>query len=1176
MNKTNLKSYAPQARLDFIAAVTARANLLGITSKGASPVDVRGDVAIIDGREWPAKIAGQREKLIARITRLGFEQSMEEIAYTWFNRFAALRYMELHDYLDHGWRVLSSREGGLPEILGHASEVSLSGLSRERARELHMAGNQDNELYKLLLVAQCNELSRSMPFMFERIDDDTELLLPENLLRTDSVLAKMISSVPEQDWSEIEVIGWLYQFYITAKKSSVMGAVVKSEDIPAATQLFTPNWIVKFLVQNSVGQLWSIANPESTLSEQWDYFVKPAGQSKEASSQLDALMRARLDGDGGMLNPETITVLDPACGSGHILLEAYNLLRSIYLERGYQARAIPRLILERNLFGIDIDDRAAQLAGFALLMRARADDRRLLDDPPRLNILSLQESKGIHFEQTVEHLGGGIATHAALGALLNEFLHAKTFGSLIKVSPELEAALPSLERQINIAMESGDLYSQAAAQDLRPLLAQACVLGKHFDAIIANPPYMGGKGMNSVLKDFARAKYPDSKSDLFAMFIERGFSWCKPSGINSMVTMHSWMFLAAYETMRSKLLKERSIVAMAHLGARAFTEISGEIVQTTAFAMRRQHVDGYRPSFFRLTEGLEEDKAAALRAKRNLFDASSQEEFAKIPGSPIAYWVGQGLLAKFTELPALETVCPPKKGLVTSDNGRFLRQWQEVSFDKVGLRVESRQGAKASGMKWFPINCGGSLRRWFGNADMLINWESDGEEIISYAADLYGSASRQIQNTSYYFRESLTWSNIASGDFGARYSDSGFVFGAAGTAAFAARSEQLFSTVAFLNSKVATYILKVFNPTLNFVVNDIAALPFDEARLSSDESVSAARECVRLAREDWNSFETSWDFERLGFCQKGSSLSRSWTAWAGQVEARISRVRALEEANNRMLIDAYGLQDELTPEVPDDQITMTPADRESDCRRLLSYAMGCMMGRFSLDEPGLVYAKSGNAGFDPSRYVSFTAGDAGIVPITEDSWFQDEAASRTKEFLAAIWGHENLSENMAWLAGGLPSKAGDSAEDTIRRFYSDRFFKDHLQIYRRRPIYWMFSSGKQGAFQALVYAHRYNDGTLSRMRSMYVLPLLAKFLSRLELLGEDLAKSPSAAARTKLQKQIELFRKKQAELLAYDERLRNYIDRRISIDLDDGVKANYAKFGELVAESKAITGGSNE
>lgn len=1192
MNKAKLKSYAPQARKDFIAAVTARANLLGLSEK-AGKLEVatsqpQGDATVIAGQAWPIKVHSQRQQLIARIQKDGFAQTMEAVAYTWFNRFAALRYMELHDYLGHGHRALSSLEGTLPDILTHAADLAqsgagedgLPGLKSALVVEMRLAGNRDGELYRLLLVAQCNALSNVMPFLFERIDDETELLLPDNLLRTDSVIAKLVASIEEEDWKEVEIIGWLYQFYISEKKDEVIGTVVKSEDIPAATQLFTPKWIVQYLVQNSIGRLWMMANPASTLKAQWPYYIAPADQSPEVQAQLDALIQTRVKENGDSLNPESMSLLDPACGSGHILVEAYEVLKAIYLERGYQPRAIPRLILERNLYGLDIDDRAAQMAGFALLMKARADDRRLFNEPIKLNVMSLQESKGVSLDEIATHLTAFGVTRAALKSLLDSFAHAKTFGSLIQIPSVLKAQLAELSNSLQEALQNGDLYAKAAANDLSPLLAQARVLEMQFDAVVANPPYMGGKGMNSALKDFAKVAFPDSKADLFAMFMERGFSWCKPTGFNSMVTMQSWMFLSSFESMREKLLQKRTIQTMAHLGARAFSEITGEVVQTTAFVLQDHYLSGFKPVFIRLVEGQEENKQAALLAGRNRFDTTIQDDFRKISGSPIAYWAPKSVFEIFQNEKKLGEIASTKQGLATTNNGLFLRFWFEVDFGKISFNRKQGDSHSINYKKWFPINKGGSYQRWFGNNELIVNFESNGKTICDYIDSTPGvkvKSNGRVINRDYYYRPGLTWSNLSSGKFSMRQSPAGFLFESKGAMCFVQEPADEKVLLALANSNVFNYLISFISPTLDFHEGPMKLIP---VKLDvGSKIVSNSERAVQIAESDWNSFETAWNFTALNILNRRNEsvlLEESWNVQGAINTKNFVEMHALEFENNRIFIDAYRLQDELSPEVPEDQITLARPDREKDCQRLISYAIGCMMGRFSIDEVGLIYANAGNIGFDDSRYASFPADADGIVPLTDELWFEDEAANRIREFLLAVWGAETLAENMVWLAESLGSRAGETPDETIRRYLADKFYKDHLQTYRKRPIYWLFSSGKQGAFQALVYLHRYHEGTLSRMRAEYVVPLTGKIQSRVDMLEKDVAAASSTASRNKLAKEVEKLKKKHVELLAYDERLRHHADMRITLDLDDGVKVNYAKFGDLLAEVKAVTGGASD
>jgi len=1206
MNKTKLKSYAPQARRDFIAAVTARANLLGLSDSGGK-LEVaigerKGDIAIIAGQEWPAKVYELRERLIKRMTTEGFSHTVDAIAYTWFNRFAALRYMEIHDYLDHGYRALSNCEGGMPEILNHATELDLPGLNKDRAVELKLAGDKDGELYKMLLVAQCNALSRAMPFLFEHIDDETELLLPDNLLRTDSVIAKLVAAIPEEDWQEVEIIGWLYQFYISEKKDEVIGKVVKSEDIPAATQLFTPNWIVKYLVQNSIGRLWLMANPASTLKSQWAYYIEPAEQTPEVQAQLDALIQTRMDEDGGSLNPETITMLDPACGSGHILVEAYEVLKGIYLERGYRLRDIPRLILEKNLYGLDIDDRAAQLAGFALLMKARADDRRLLDNPPTLNVLALQERKVLDADAIVQALfPSPVRTRTSgfgdddlfpgsrpqmsfdesmalksnnnvraepveaqsIRLLIDTFAHAKTFGSLIQIPQALNVKLATMAESLQLVIRSGDLLSESAAQQLLPLVAQAKVLGMQFDAVVANPPYMGSKGMNAEVKDFAKKHFPDSKSDLFAMFIERGFGWCKPTGFNSMVTMQSWMFLSSYEVMREKLLSCRTLSNMVHMG----NGVMGIAFGTAATVMLNRHISNYAGGFSycdnddMTVNGI----PAQFPIQNERLKTAKPDDFKKIPGSPVAYWMTNREVKLFAQSELLGDVCAPRKGMDTGKNALFLRLWHEIPVSKF---------SKFGGSKWFPYNKGGEYRRWYGNQQYVLNWELNGSDIKSRLN--LTTEKPTIRNEQFYMQEGYAWTTISSSRFSARFCPAGAIFDNGGCTLFSKDSLHYYG--ALINSAVASRYLEFISPTLNYQPGDIGKIPV-VSNHSSDLIIENARKLVGISREDWNSEETSWDFARilLGFELKSNySIAESWAVLEEESFRRIQKTQILEEENNRLFIEAYGLQDELSPEVPEDQITLARADREKDCQRLISYAIGCMMGRYSLDEPGLIYAHAGNVGFDSTRYQTLPADADGIVPLTDEFWFEDDAANRIREFLLSVWGNEPLEENMAWLAESLGMKGNETPEETIRRYLASSFFKNHLQIYKKRPIYWLFSSGKQGAFQALVYLHRYHEGTLARMRAEYVVPLTSKIQSRIEMLTKDAEVATVTSARNKINKEIESLRKKHVELLAYDEKLRHYADMRITLDLDDGVKVNYGKFGDLLAEVKAVTGGKEE
>ncbi|EMQ2280566.1 BREX-1 system adenine-specific DNA-methyltransferase PglX [Escherichia coli] len=1222
MNTNNIKKYAPQARNDFRDAVIQKLTTLGIAAdkKGnlqIAEAETIGETVRYGQFDYPLSTLPRRERLVKRARELGFEVLVEHCAYTWFNRLCAIRYMELHGYLDHGFRMLSHPETPAAfEVLDHVPEVAEALLPESKAQlvEMKLSGNQDEALYRELLLGQCHALHHAMPFLFEAVDDEAELLLPDNLTRTDSILRGLVDDIPEEDWEQVEVIGWLYQFYISEKKDAVIGKVVKSEDIPAATQLFTPNWIVQYLVQNSVGRQWLQTYPDSPLKDKMEYYIEPAEQTPEVQAQLAAITPASIE-------PESIKVLDPACGSGHILIEAYNVLKNIYEERGYRGRDIPQLILENNIFGLDIDDRAAQLSGFALLMMARQDDRRIFTRDVRLNIVSLQESlhldiaklwQQLNFHQQVQtgSMGDMFAENTALTQTdsaeyqllmrtLKRFVNAKTLGSLIQVPQEEEAELKVFLDALYRLEQKGDFQQKAAAKAFIPFIQQAWILAQRYDAVVANPPYMGGKGMNGELKEFAKNNFPDSKADLFAMFMQHAFSLLKENGFNAQVNMQSWMFLSSYEALRGWLLNNKTFITMAHLGARAFGQISGEVVQTTVWVVNNNHTEFYRPVFFRLINGSEEEKKSALISRKNMFNHTLQNDFKKIPGEPIAYWVSDIYRDIFTQSPALSSIAKPRQGLATSDNNRFLKLWYEPSLRKINFSAKDRADALNSPAKWFPCQKGGSYRKWFGNHEYLVNWENDGRELLDFAASLYGSPTRTIKNIPFYFREGATWSTISSSDFSIRYSPTGFISETKGAVCFADDKDILLSILGFGNSKLVNYFLKSLSPTLDYHEGPIGKLPF-KGKLKAQVLENVVN-LIAISEEDWNTEETSWGFKKHPITKLDNLnyLQASFEAFKNDVQETIIRTQQLEEFNNKEIIREYGLESELNYKVSLEEITLTvnpdykysgTTDDKSkrmqsdSLSSLLSYAIGCMMGRYSLDREGLVYAHEGNKGFADlvaeGAYKTFPADSDGILPLMDDEWFDDDVTSRVKEFVRTVWGEEHLQENLEFIAESLclyaiKPKKGESALETIRRYLSTQFWKDHLKMYKKRPIYWLFSSGKEKAFECLVYLHRYNDATLSRMRTEYVVPLLARYQANIDRLNDQLDEASGGEA-TRLKRERDSLIKKFSELRSYDDRLRHYADMRISIDLDDGVKVNYGKFGDLLADVKAITGNAPE
>jgi type II restriction/modification system DNA methylase subunit YeeA len=1220
-NRNALKKYAPQARLDFIQAMINRAAQFGITKSTITQGVVQGDLYILNGKAFPRAVAEQRDRLTSRIARDGFDQVMEAIAYTWFNRFLAIRYMEIHDYFDHGFRVLSHPEGhDEPQILEQIAKVDLPGLKREEIVSLKIDGTKDEQIYRKILIAQCNDLHRAMPFLFERIDDETELLLPENLLQSDSIARKLVNEVDEVEWQEIEIIGWLYQYYISDKKDEVIGKVVKSEDIPAATQLFTPNWIVKYMVHNSLGAQWMETYPNSTLRGEMEYYIAPSEQTPEVQAQLEAITPKELD-------PESITLIDPAVGSGHILVEAYNLFRTIYLERGYTRKEAARAILTKNLFGLDIDTRAAQMAGFALLMKARADDRSLLRDPPRINVLAIKDSREMDADALTSTLvpderfeivpSGDLLPDtlpqptltarrsnskegAAIRALIAMFDGADTFGSLITVPQSILDSLDMIEALLAKPISS-DLLRRHAQLDARdkitPLVNQARLLGSHYDCVVANPPYIGVKGMNPKLKKYLQDNFTDVKSDVFAAFIIRDTLFAKPKGRLGFMSPFVWMFISSYEKLRAYLLDKKTITSLVQL---EYSGFDGATVPICTFTLSNSHNADFKGSYVRLSDfrGSENQAPKTLEAIADQscgwFFRASASDFEKIPGSPIAYWLSKAAFTVFEDGVSLSEIAEPRLGLATTDNKKYLRLWFELSHKSLTLDCKSREEARESGRKWFPYNKGGEFRRWYGNNEYFVNWQFDGREIKSDVLRKYpylnGNPGFVTKNQDFYFRAGITWTYINSAFLGMRYSPSGFIFDVAGSSVFPSHDLH-FPLLGYLCSKVAKEFIDVLNPTMNIQAGNVGKLPIIPAALHAVDQ-DAVESLVRFSKIDWDSFETSWEFAKnplLSIGQQAQGLEAAYIGlralWRNQTE----EMQSLEEKNNSVFINAYGLQGELTPYVPISEVTLscnphyryggnlTDIAREERLKsdtmcELISYAIGCIMGRYSLSEPGLIYAHSGGVDFDPGRYGTFPADEDGIIPITEDPWFEDDAATRIEEFIGLAWPEAPVMETLGMLTDGLAMSKGGEPREALRGYLSKQFFKDHLQTYKNRPIYWLFSSGKQKAFEALVYLHRYNEGTLARMRTNYVTPLMGKLQQRISDLEAEVASSASSAEKARKTKEKDKYGKQLVELRRFDEELRHLADQRIAIDLDDGVRVNYAKFGNLLSGVDKICG----
>ena len=1187
MNTNHIKTYAPKARSEFIAAMTKQASKYGISARGNEQLEQKGDLALIGGRPFPVSIIRPRAALVKKVEQMGFAQTMELAAYSWFNRLCAIRFMELKGYLDHGLRVLShpGQPGGF-QILDDCLNIELPGLDKQRITELKLDGNQDEALYRELLLAQCHALHQAMPFLFEAIDDQTELLLPDNLTKTDSLIRELVDAIPEENWQDIEIIGWLYQFYISEKKDQVIGKVVKSEDIPAATQLFTPNWIVKYMVQNSLGAQWLATYPDSPLKAQMEYYIEPAEQTDEVNAQLAAITPESL-------NPEELTLIDPASGSGHILVEAYDLFKAIYLERGYRQRDVAQLILQKNLFGLDIDGRAAQLTGFALMMKGRADDRRLFERRVKLNVMALVDSVG--FDAEVLANGVKLADFGLqlsdLAELKRLFEHATTFGSLIQVPEELSKKLPGLKQLSEVT--SQDLFVADEFKRLVPLVQQAEILAAQYDEVVVNPPYLSTKGMTADLKSFLKSAFPLGQKDMFAAFMLRAGSWARSAhSTTALVTPFSWMYLSTFEDLRRHLIAGLTIDSLIELETNAFEPA---MVTVCSFVMSARHIPEHRGCFIRLSEfkGAHNQAPRTLTAIRNRscgwFFEFAQDELERIPGTPMAYWASSKVHESFSRFPPISQTIDTREGLTTGNNDTFMRLWWEIDLEDMAEPIHTSVDAHPQDSKWYPLTKGGQFRRWSGNVVHVVDWADNGAGMRAFTDPETGRVRSHNYNGRFAFRPGFTWSGISSALLSVRNINGGHMFDAKGPMGFTEGDRTNYGIQALLNSKVVMHLMGMMAPTMDFKLGHILNIPCAPAEVAEP----LALRCIEHSEVDWKAYERTWDFQSLPLLTASTELTpnleSSYTAWTTQNRGTIAEMQRLEEENNRLFIDAYGLADELTPDVPIEQITLTvnPAYRyggkmseaelwtrfrEDSMQELVSYAIGCMLGRYSLDVPGLIYAHSGNQGFDPSHYASFPADADGILPLTDKEWFADDAANRLIEFVSVVWDKTHLEANLRFLADNLSPKKTESSRETLRRYLCDKFFKDHLQTYKKRPIYWLFSSGKQKAFQCLVYLHRFNEGTLSRMRTEYVIPLSAKLNTYANKLEQDIENETVTSDKKRLEKELATLHKQQAELATFDEKLRHHADQRISLDLDDGVKVNYGKFGDLLAEVKAVTG----
>ena len=1154
MNKSAIKTYAVWARTELIKLVTQRAYEYEVTADNTPAYNTDS----VHGRPLENEEKKQLNELIDEVNKHGFEHVIEEVAYTWFNRFIALRYMEVNNYLPQKVRVFTNENNEFkPELLTDAIHVELDGLDKQRVFDFIEHNNQE-DLYKYLLLTLCNDMNQYLPDMFTSISDYKSLLMPNNLLREDSIIGRMITDIDEDSWNDqVQIIGWLYQYYNSELKDIVMKKKnYTKDDIPAATQLFTPDWIVRYMTENSLGRLWLDGHPDFDHSN-WKYYLEEVEQEPEVLEQLKKIRE-----EHAKLKPEDIKVMDPCMGSGHILVYAFDVLMDIYRDSGYTDRNAAKSILENNIYGLEIDERAYHLAYFALMMKARSYNRRILSKDTKVNILEIREPIGELKEEYDHYLGD----YAELSHyLVNVFTEAKELGSIINLSCTSEQ-LEELEVYLNSLKSSSmnqDMISDTEINEINelmsPLIRQAKLLVQKYDVVITNPPYMPPF---SIQKKYVQKNYPDSKLDLFAIFIEKCHELTKKNAYQAMITMHSWMFLSSFEKLRKKLLKDNTILNMAHLGARAFEDISGEVVQTTAFVFDNTNIKDYQSNFKRLVDYNTQDAKEKEYFKDENSFTSSAISFSEIPGSPIAYWVSSKLFSAFQDGRPLSAVAKPCVGLQTADNGRFLRLWYEVCCSNITFDCKSCEDSIRAGTRWFPYNKGGEFRKWYGDNDYVVNWENNGYEIKNFK-DEKGKLRSRPQNTQFYFNESASWSKISSGPISFRYKPSGFIFDVAGTSIFSENNKQLIYILGLCNSNVIMNVLKAMSPTLNYEVGQIATLPFIMA--NEHEVNTFTNDSVRLSKEDWDSFETSWDFMIHPLVKNHvSTISKAYFLWKKECTDRFSQLKANEEKLNEIFINIYGLQSELTPEVEEKDVTVRKADLVRDVKSFISYAVGCMFGRYSLDTEGLAYA---GGEWDSKKYKTFIPDSDDIIPICDEDYFEDDIVSRFIEFVRCVYGDDTLEENLQFISDALGGNG--NPRDVLRNYFLKDFFKDHCNTYQvtgsgKRPIYWQFDSGKKNGFKALVYIHRYTPDLIAKMRTGYIHPLQSQYRTQIEMLNNQIDEASSTSEKVKLQKQLKKITEQAEELGKYEEKIHHWADKMEPMDLDDGVVVNYNKFQELL------------
>lgn len=1157
MNKNKLKSFARESRTRLIDIVSTKLEYV------TNPEKIKNEPALKNKLK-------QIEDLQREIKRTSKDSVIEKVAYTWFNRFIALRFMDANEYTF--MKIVTPAAGfTIPEILSEAKRGYIDEkvkVDKDKIKKLLSgqipAKDPQNEVYQLLLVAVCNYYYSIMPFMFEKINDYTELLLPDDLLSENSILNEIVNNLPAEDCKEVEIIGWLYQYYISEKKDEVINAKkrYKTEEIPAATQLFTPHWIVKYIVDNTIGRMWLEAHPESGIKEKMEFYIEPVDKDKIPPRTISS--------------PEEIKIMDPACGSGHILTYAFELLFSIYEEEGYDKDEIPFIILKNNLFGLEIDDRAANLASFALFMKARDYSRKIFREPVKLNILSLQK-----IEFTKDEIDAYIREvkpnlfNVNLEETLSLFNYVKDLGSLIR--PKI-GKVEDILSDLNKKEITENIFYSSTNEKIIKALEQVKYLQGKYDCVVTNPPYVNSTYMNKTVSDFVKANYKETKADLFACFLVRCRALTKVDGMIGYVSPFVWMFISSYRWLRYFMINNTTIQNLIQLEYNAFEPA---VVPVCTFTLRNELIN-IKGDYIKLSDfrGHRNQPIKTLEAIKNsdvkFRFATNQSDYAKIPDSAIAYWASKRILEHFINSKPLKKVSDLRQGMATSDNEKFLRYWIEVSQNKIGYNLNNRKQAQESELKWFPYNKGGKARKWYGNNYFIVNWLDDGKEIKKTVAEKYpylnGNTDFVVKNQSYYFREGFSWSSLTINDLTARYSPIGFLFDAKGQTLFS--DEDLKYLGAFLNTKLASFFLQLIIPTMDYNLGYIGLLPtIIDKSVSGNRINSLSKTNIILCQGEWDSRETSWDFKtnELFRLRESPQLQKAYNNFRSYWTEKFIQLHKNEEELNRIFIEIYGLQDELTPNVELKDITILNDETSIDennvlvfnqdeiIKQFVSYSVGCMFGRYSLDKEGLVLANQGETLEDYLKQVpkpSFTPDADNIIPILDDDYFMDDITDRFREFLKVSFGEEHFEENLRFVE--------ESIGRDIRSYFQKEFYPDHIKRYKKRPIYWMFSSPGKG-FNALIYMHRYKSDTISRLLNEYLREFINKLNARTDHLKSVLlSESVTQKEKKDADKELKKIEKLLKEMHEYEKKILHYAQQKIEIDLDDGVKVNYCKFEEIL------------